>query len=440
MKDFKQFLALGLTLFALLFGAGNLIFPATIGQSSGVNVWWAVLGFCVTGVGLPLLSVAALGYSGCVDLQQAGSRVHPWYGIFYSVVSYCAIGPCFGAPRTGTVSFEIAVRPFIDAASVDWAMPLFLLVFFGIAYWLSASPKKIVDRVGKILAPALLLVIVLLIVRSHLPPLGVPQAPDANYASAGKAVLQGVLEGYNTLDAIAAFIFATLIINFVREAGVTERGAITAAVIKSGLIAVAALAAVYLFIAKIGAESVPALGRLDTGAAVLSGASEALFGSVGAVILGVIVLLACLSTVIGLITCCAAYFWRLLGVLSYQAWCAVFAVSSFLVGLFGLKTIIVATVPVLMFVYPLIISLILLIFLDKTFGGRQCVYAWTTAATFIMALVDGLRTAGWLPEGLQSVLADWVPLYSIGLGWLPFAAAGFCAGLVWKKCFPERVS
>jgi LIVCS family branched-chain amino acid:cation transporter len=100
----------------------------------------------------------------------------------------------------------------------------------------------------------------------------------------------------------------------------------------------------------------------------------------------------------------------------------------------------VATVPVLMFVYPLIISLILLIFLDKTFGGRQCVYAWTTAATFIMALVDGIRTAGWLPDGLQSVLADWVPLYSIGLGWLPFAAAGFCAGLVWKKCFPERVS
>jgi LIVCS family branched-chain amino acid:cation transporter len=440
MKDFKQFLALGLTLFALLFGAGNLIFPAIMGQSAGENVWWAVVGFCVTGVGLPLLSVAALGYSGCFDLEEAASRVHPWYGIFYSVVSYCAIGPCFAAPRTGTVSFEIAVRPFIDAASVDWVMPLFLLLFFAVAYWFSATPSKIVDRVGKVLAPALIIVILLLIVKSYFPPLGVPQSPDASYATAGAAVLQGFLEGYNTLDAIAAFIFATLIINFVRGSGVTDRGAITAAVIKSGVIAVAALAAIYFFIAKIGAESVQALGRADTGAAVLAGASDRLFGSIGTVILGLIVLLACLSTVIGLITCCAVYFERLVGVLGYKAWCALFSVISFLVGLFGLKTIIVATVPVLMFIYPLIISLVLLIFLDKSFGGRRCVYVCTTAATFVMALVDGLRTAGWLSDAVQSALTDLVPFYSVGMGWLPFAVVGFLIGIVWAKARPAAAA
>ncbi len=438
MKDFKQFLALGLTLFALLFGAGNLIFPAIMGQTAGVNVWWAVVGFCITGVGLPLLSVAALGYSGCFDLEEAASRVHPWYGVFYSVVSYCAIGPCFAAPRTGTVSFEIAVRPFIDAASVDWVMPLFLLGFFGLAFWLSATPTKIVDRVGKILAPALLFVILVLIVRSFLPPLGTPQAPDAAYATTGKAVLQGFLEGYNTLDAIAAFIFATLIINHLRGNGMTRSGEITAAVIKSGLIAVSALAAIYLFIAKIGAESVQVLGHVDTGAAVLAGASKAMFGNIGTVILGLIVLLACLSTVIGLITCCAVYFERLIGVFSYKAWCAIFSVISFLIGLFGLKTIIVSTVPVLMFIYPLIISLILLIFLDKLFGGRQCVYAWTTAATFIMAAVDGIRTAGWLPDSVQNLLTSVVPLYSVGMGWLPFAVVGFLIGLAWAKMFAVK--
>ena len=99
----NRYIAIGLMLFALLFGAGNLIFPAAMGQNAGVNVWYAVLGFCVTGVGLPLISIAALGYSGCLDLEEAAGRVHPWYGVFYSVVSYLAIGPCFAAPRTGTV-------------------------------------------------------------------------------------------------------------------------------------------------------------------------------------------------------------------------------------------------------------------------------------------------------------------------------------------------
>ena len=109
----KRFIAIGSMLFALFFGAGNLIFPAAMGQSAGANVWWAVLGFCVTGVGLPLLGIIAVGYSGCRDLREVASRVHPLYGLFYTVVCYMAIGPCFAIPRTGTVSFEIAVRPFL---------------------------------------------------------------------------------------------------------------------------------------------------------------------------------------------------------------------------------------------------------------------------------------------------------------------------------------
>ena len=185
----KRYIAIGLMLFALLFGAGNLIFPAAMGQNAGVNVWYAVLGFCVTGVGLPLISIAALGYSGCLDLEEAAGRVHPWYGVFYSVVSYLAIGPCFAAPRTGTVSFEIAVKPFLGSFSPDIALPIFLLIFFLLTYWLAATPSKLVDRVGKILTPALLAVILLLIVQSFITPLGTPQAPTKNYATPVTAVM-----------------------------------------------------------------------------------------------------------------------------------------------------------------------------------------------------------------------------------------------------------
>ena len=434
----NRYIAIGLMLFALLFGAGNLIVPAAMGQNAGVNVWYAVLGFCVTGVGLPLISIAALGYSGCLDLEEAAGRVHPWYGVFYSVVSYLAIGPCFAAPRTGTVSFEIAVKPFLGSFSPDIALPIFLLVFFLLTYWLAATPSKLVDRVGKILTPALLAVILLLIVQSFISPLGTPQAPTKNYATPVTAVMQGILDGYNTLDAIASFIFATLVISFVKEGGVTHPKAIMKQVLLSGSIAVALLAFIYIFIAKIGADSVTPLGILETGAPVLAGSAKILFGNLGAAILAVIVLLACLSTSVGLVTCCAAYFMRLLGHFSYKTYAVIFCVISYLVGLFGLKTIIVSTIPVLMFIYPLLVALICLIFLDKFFGGRQCVYAWTIAFTFVMATINLLETAGVNLGSFETMLQTYVPLHTFGMGWIPFAAVGFVIGLIWKAAVPEK--
>ncbi|MFR8761732.1 MAG: branched-chain amino acid transport system II carrier protein, partial [Megasphaera lornae] len=152
-------ISIGLMLFALFFGAGNLIFPAAMGQHAGVNVWWAVLGFIVTGVGLPLLGVLAMGYSGCKNLQELAGRVHPKFGLFFTVLSFITIGPAFATPRTGSVSYEIAVRPFLANGGSHATMIGFLVLFFLVSFWLSASPQKLVDRIGKILTPALLVVI-----------------------------------------------------------------------------------------------------------------------------------------------------------------------------------------------------------------------------------------------------------------------------------------
>ena len=126
----SQYVAIGLMLFALFFGAGNLIFPVSMGQAAGENVWWAVLGFCLTGVGMPLICVVAMGYSGCRDLQEAASRVHPIYGIFFTLMVYLSIGPCLAMPRTGTVAFEIAIRPFLSGDAVDLGLPIFLAIFW----------------------------------------------------------------------------------------------------------------------------------------------------------------------------------------------------------------------------------------------------------------------------------------------------------------------
>lgn len=433
----RAYLAIGMMLFALFFGAGNLIFPAALGQQAGSNVGWALLGFVLTGVGLPLLGVAAMGYSSCKDVEELASRVHPIYGLLYTISLYLSIGPMFATPRTGTVAYEIAIKPFTEGLSMNME-PIFLALFFGVSLWLSISPQKLVNRIGNILTPALLLVILLLIVKSFITPLGGYAVPQPSYGDASKAVLQGFLDGYNTMDALASVVFAILVIDFVRLSGATSRAVVTKTVMEVGAIAVALLGIVYVFIANIGATSVERFGLFDTGAPVLSVSANYLFGGFGQIILAIIVLLACLSTSIGLITSCGTYFHKLTPKISYKLYVVIFSVAAFGLSMFGLKTIISAAIPVLMLLYPLTIVIILLALLHNVFGGRCCVYAWTMAFTMISALMTGLETAGIAPVALEQLFTQYIPFQAAGMGWVSFAVLGFVVGLIHKGLVSEN--
>jgi LIVCS family branched-chain amino acid:cation transporter len=439
MTDSKnRYIAIGLMLFALFFGAGNLIFPAYMGQLSGTNYVPAFFGFCLTGVGMPLLAILAMGVSGSPSLQEAAGRVHPAFGVFYSVLVYLSIGPCFAMPRTGSVAFEIGVLPFLPEGTGSVAEPLFLALFFLVSLWFSVSPGKIVDRIGKILTPALVIAIGALVAASFISPMGEPAAPQAAYGSTARAVVQGALDGYNTLDAIVAFIFAVLAINFVREEGFDGRSQILGQIARCGFVAMGLLAVIYFFITKIGAESVAAVGVQETGAAVLAKAAFTLGGSAGTAVLSVIVILACLTTAIGLITCCAGYFRELTGRFSYRAWCVIFALCGFAVSTFGLKAIIDAAVPVLMFAYPIALALIILLFTDRFFESRRLVYAVTVLFTLVPALISGLQTAGVNLGALQGTLEQYVPFWTLGIGWVSFTAAGFILGILLAKLLPSK--
>lgn len=389
-----------------------MIFPAALGQHAGDNVGWALLGFVLTGVGLPLLGVVAMGYSSCKDVEELASRVHPIYGLLYTISLYLSIGPMFATPRTGTVAYEIAIKPFADGLHMNME-PIFLALFFGISLWLSISPQKLVNRIGNILTPALLLVILLLIVKSFITPLGGYAVPQPSYGDAPTAVLQGFLDGYNTMDALASVVFAILVIDFVRLSGATSRAVITKTVMEVGAIAVGLLGIVYVFIANIGATSVERFGLFETGAPVLSVSANYLFGEFGQIILAIIVLLACLSTSIGLITSCGTYFHKLTPKISYKLYVVIFSLAAFGLSMFGLKTIISAAIPVLMLLYPLTIVIILLALLHNVFGGRRCVYVWTVAFTMISALMTGLETAGIAPTALEQLCS----IYSIPKCW-----------------------
>ena len=428
----RAYIAIGLMLFALFFGAGNLIFPASLGQQAGYETPWAILGFILTGVGLPLLGILAIAKTGVRNVEELAGRVHPIYGLLYSVILYLAIGPMFATPRTGTVAYEIALKPFFGADIPSYAEPLFLVAFFAISLFVSIRPSKLVDRIGKVLTPILLLTILALVVKSLVTPLGGYNAPVENYATPMIAVGHGFLDGYNTMDALASLVFSVLVIDFVKMAGAKTSSEITGSTMKAGAVAALALALVYIFVANLGATSVDALGMLDTGAPVLAQSAQILFGQAGAIMLAVIVLLACFTTAIGLITSCAQYFGTLYSKISYQMYAFIMALVSLGISMYGLKTIIVAAIPLLMLIYPITIVLIFLAIASNSFDNRRCVYVWTLGVTTLYGIVSGLEAAKMSPEIIEHTFNAYVPLHDVGMGWVLFAIVGLIIGLINK--------
>jgi branched-chain amino acid:cation transporter, LIVCS family len=437
---FSTVVVIGFMLFALFFGAGNLIFPALLGQSAGTNVWAANAGFLVTGAGLPLLGVLALGISGKDDLQSLASRVHPMFGLVFTVVLYLSIGPLFAIPRTGTVSFEMAIRPFLGDDISFVPLLIFTIIFFAVTCIISIKPSQMVDIIGKWLTPIMIVFIAILMAFVIFKPMGDFQAPTEAYAS--HAFFTGFQEGYLTMDALAAFVFGIIVINAIREKGVADKKQLLIACTKAAIIAVVLLAMIYTGLSYLGALSVEKLGYLDNGGQVLTGVSSNYFGPYGGVLLAIIVLLACLTTSVGLITACATYFYKLLPRISYKNWAIIFSVISTIFANFGLTQLISLSVPVLTAIYPLAIVLIVLTFAHSLFKGRPEVYQGSLLLTFIVSLFDGLNGAGISIQGVNTLFAQILPFYEIGLGWIVPAIiggiVGYALSLVRTKGQPDK--
>lgn len=422
--SFKSYSIIGMMLFALFFGAGNLIFPAQLGQYAGSEVGLAIFGFLITGVGLPLLGIMAIGFSKSSDLQDLSSRVHPIYGVIFTSLLYLTIGPFFALPRTGAVAFEVGIAPFAAESSWGTVLLIFSIIFFGLAMVLSLNPSKMVNSIGKLLSPAILVTLAVLLIAALFVPMGSLEEPHGGYAE--NAFMTGFLEGYNTMDALASLVFGIIVIAAVRKLGVHSPTGILSATLKSGIVAAALLAIVYTGIAYLGATSIGTLGLLENGGPVLSGASSHYFGTFGILLLAVIITLACLTTAVGLIVANSEYFHRLTPKISYKVYVVIFSLFSLIVANAGLSNIITYSIPVLMFLYPLAIVLMALAFLSPLFKHDRLVYASVIAVTFFIATVDGLKTLTSSlgvanPSWLQSIIdfyASVLPLYEEGLGWM----------------------
>ena len=416
----KDLLLVGLTLFSMFFGAGNLIFPPGIAAQAGVNTWPAMAGLAVSAVGLPVLGVAAVARAGGLD--ALAGRVHPWFARAFTVAAYLAIGPCLAIPRTATTSFEMAVPPFAGGEAPLAALRLvWSLAFFAAALVLALRPEKLTDRLGKVLCPILVALILVTFAACVIaPPAGYGPAEGA-YADA--PVVRGFLEGYQTMDAIAALAFGIVIAVNIRARGVREE-AVVGGTVRAGLIAGAMLLAVYAMLAHIGACSAGAMPNPSDGARALTNAVGLLFGPAGNLLLAAIFFLACFNVCVGLISSCAAFFFRLWPKLPYRAWAILFAAASAVLSNAGLARIMALSAPVLGAIYPMAILLIALSFLPRSLAEGRRVFPvgmlFTGAASVLFALKDG---------GVPLTFLDALPLAGIGLGWLLPAVVGVLLGL-----------
>lgn len=438
--DLKSNILVGALLFGLFFGAGNLIFPVKMGQLAGANTLPATIGFLITGVGLPLLGVIATALAKSESLYDLAKPVNKAYSIFFTCALYLTIGPLFAIPRTATVAFEVGINPFIKEDYLQIGLFLFSLIFFAVTLYFSLRPGRIIDWVGRYLTPIFLVLLSVLIIATYVKPMGsVSQFPaQGNYID--KSVFTGILDGYNTMDALASLAFAIIIISNIEKLGVKDPKRIAIETSKSGLVCIIGMGVIYASLAYMGATSLGSVGSADNGGKILSLVSEHYFGSVGKILLAGIVSVACLKTAIGLITSCAQMFSKMFPKsLSYNKYAIVFTVLSFTIANFGLNKIIQLSIPVLMFLYPLAITLIFIALLAPFIKKQKDIYRWTTALTAIAAffdfcnsLADPIKETP-IVSKLIIFARTYLPGFNYGFGWIVPAFVGFTIGfIIWR--------
>jgi branched-chain amino acid:cation transporter, LIVCS family len=422
----KDIFTIGLMLFALFFGAGNLIYPPIIGIESGTSYWEAISGFIITGVGLPILAVTAISFVKN-DARELADRVHPLFGLIFTSIVYLAIAPFFGIPRAATVAYEMSFEAFLIGSS-GVALFIFTSLFFVLVFIFSLNPSKMVDQIGKYLTPILLLAIFALGIGSFLMLDTALSPPAEKYAAT--PFFTGFVEGYLTMDAIAALAFGIIVVNAFRDRGITTKQDLVKSTLKAGIIAGIGLTAVYIFLGWIGTK-MAVHETYTNGGELLSSASSIIFGNFGALLLGVIVILACFTTSVGLVVASGEFFKKTTGI-PYN-WVILFVtVTSYIISNQGLNTIISFSVPVLVFIYPIAIVLILLTFMNHLFQESKAVYRGAILFTAIVSFYDGLVAFGFELQTITPFMEK-LPFFSIGLGWLIPAIIGGLIGIVFSK-------
>ena len=453
-NSLKEIVLVSSMFFGMLFGAGNLIFPVSMGQRAGVEVFVATLGFCITGVGLPLLSVLALSSSNSASVTDMAKLVGKKFSVFFTTALYLCIGPLFAIPRTATVPFQVGVVPFLPEDTKQGMLFLFSFLFFVFALILSLKPGKLLTYVGKVLNPLFLLFLGILLFVAVLFPIGGLHAlnPVSGYEKG--SFLKGIFEGYNTMDVMGALAFGNVLIQTIRsmqgnEESTGEESAGEESVgedaekrfrfvtVLSGSLAALLMVLLYFALSYAGAESRLVFYVQENGGDTLHSLSTYYFHRFGGILLAVIIYFSCLKTAVGLISSAAMAFQEMFPErFSYRIYVFLFTICSFVISNIGLSRIIQYAIPVLFFIYPICIVLIILCLFGKAFSYDRAVFQSAIYCTIPFAFLDALKVLleGALSRlpGAAAVLSFFspFPFFSMGLTWLLPSLLGFAFGML----------
>lgn len=420
----KDILTIGFALFAMFFGAGNLLLPPYIGMQIGSHVWITIIAFSLTGILLPFFGILSVVRSGD-SINDLGARIHPNLApVLGSVIMLC-IGPLIAIPRTAATTFEVGLLPNFPGFSPV----LSSILFFGITWALTIVPSKVVDIIGNILTPALLLLLLILII------IGVV-FPQSSFGTSDMSALEsfslGFTEGYQTLDVLASVIFASIIITATQAKGYQDVKSKSSVVISAGVLSAVCLLIIYGGLLYLGASSGltdPEISR----SALLIHIAQTTLGDYGMVAIGFSIALACLTTAVALTSAVGTFFSELTGgKLGYKLLVTLCCIISGILAVSGVDNIIQFAYPPLAFVYPIVITLVLYIVLFGQSIKSKAPYVGALIASTVVAFLGLFKVLGLWSEQTLSVL-NIIPFFSLDLGWVVPSILGFVIGLIIDK-------
>ena len=402
-------IVVGFALFSMFFGAGNVIFPPYLGFGAGTQWVNGFLFYFIADIGLALFALfTLLKVGGSENITGRIGSVAS--NILMSAIILC-IGPMVAIPRTAATTFEMSVAPLISGVSPV----IFSVAFFIVVLLLSIRQSAVIDVVGKVLTPALLIGLLVLIIKGIISPLGSIVNP---HVDSSFVIVNGIKSGYQTMDVLAALAFGIIILKSAQEKGYSDARESSKMIRAAAVIAGVLLLIVYFGLTYLGATSASLFSLGISRAELVIGIVEQLLGKVGLVIFAVVVALACMTTAVALVSSAASFFEKLTkGRLSYAALVIIICVSSAVISNLGLDRIVAVASPILDIVYPPTLVLIAL----SWFGDRlsRGVYRWAVIGALIASVLSTISL-----YGVSVPIVNTLPLASLGLGWI-VPAAGF---------------
>ncbi|WP_416353994.1 branched-chain amino acid transport system II carrier protein [Agrilactobacillus fermenti] len=430
----KDYFVVSSLLFGLFFGAGNLIFPLHLGQLAGGHWLTAALGFLVTAVVLPLLSVLAISVTHSEGVYDIGKPLGPAFALAFMVLIHATIGPLFGTPRTATIPFSVGVQPLLPNQLTHVGLLIFSALFFGAAYLFSYKQNRIMASVGKVLNPLFLLLLFFVFFLGFVKPLGTASAQVSTTAYQHASFFNGFLQGYNTMDALAGLAFGVTVVTAVKGLGVHKSSRVSLVTAKAGVFATGTIGLIYLGLIVMGATSLAYFKVSADGGVVFDQIVTHYMGAFGHAVLATLLTVTCLTTAIGLVAAFAQDFHKHFSKVSYRTWLGLMCAASFLTANFGLDQIIAWSTPMLMFLYPFAMVLILLSLTSPLFHRDSVVYFFVVLFTAIPALSDmvvafpAVVSQSTFGKGVAR-LQQYLPFANMGMDWVVPALVGLALGL-----------